>query len=284
MHQLYGKGRIQKLEIIKVVEILKRIKSRSRNSTYTKFAEAIRLLRNKLLIYRMLHYFDETNEVELNIFNREKQLFLSTFILFQNSKQALKEIEISVSKYINENRKRTSHTLEAVIYRALRYLADVNKTDEIETWTLWEHLKKVLGGRFINGSDLSFECVNFGTVSLKKVTKIVKEIFLAEPLRDRGEEWESVRGWKIDLQELKEQEFTYNPDTKIKVSITTNNIPKTRPDILGFSAKTKNANKIKILKSGKSRKNLAVLFKHNGTSSNPKVSKKNKGKNRRDFN
>ena len=46
-------------------------------------------LRNILLIHRLLHYHDEMPNVELNIKDREKQLFKPTFRVFQKSRKAL---------------------------------------------------------------------------------------------------------------------------------------------------------------------------------------------------
>ncbi len=109
-------NRIQKLDIARILE--------PTNAEHEKLYEEIRLLRNKLLIYRMLHYFDEIPNVELNIPNREAQLYISLFLLFQNTKYPLKELENAATKYIRANRERQAHTFEAVVYRVVKFLAD----------------------------------------------------------------------------------------------------------------------------------------------------------------
>jgi hypothetical protein len=58
-------------------------------------------LRNMLLIHRLLHYHDEMPNVELNIKDREKQLFKPTFRVFQKSRKALNELKLGINKYLS---------------------------------------------------------------------------------------------------------------------------------------------------------------------------------------
>ena len=74
-------------------------------------------LRNMLLIYRLLHYHDEIPNVELNIQNREKQLFKPTFRVFQNSGKALQELKLGINKYLSDYRKSRSNTFHAFLYK-----------------------------------------------------------------------------------------------------------------------------------------------------------------------
>lgn len=265
------KGKVQELDIVLVLNSLP-------GDDLYPYYEELRILRNKLLIYRMLHYFDKFPTVKLNIPNRENQLFQSLFRIFQNTKHALRDLENVATRYTIENRERTAHTLDAVIYRTIRFLTTNGNTDEINTVDIWSRLKTVLEARnIIDEYDLSFECADFGNVSLKKVATTLKEIFTAKPIRNHGANHETIRGWKIDLKALEEQNFTYNPDFNIRVAITTDNIPKIGSDVFGFQGRIK---KIKKNQRGlKSRNNPTQKSQHNGSNRKPLVSKKRRQSN-----
>jgi hypothetical protein len=79
-------------------------------------------LRNMLLIHRLLHYYDKMPNVELNIKDREKQLFKPTFRVFQNSRKALEELKLGINKYLSDYRKRRSNTFHAALYKIVTAL------------------------------------------------------------------------------------------------------------------------------------------------------------------
>jgi hypothetical protein len=103
-------------------------------------------LRNKLLVYRLWHYYDEIPNVELNIKDREKQLFKSTFRVFQNSHKALQELKIGINKYLSEYRQRRSNTFHAFLYKVVTDLIKTEKTFELKTALIWTKLKDELHG------------------------------------------------------------------------------------------------------------------------------------------
>ena len=72
-----------------------------------------------LLIYRWLHYYDEILNVELNIQNREKQLFKPTLRVFQNSGKALQELKLGINKYLSNYRKSRPNTFYAFLYKVV---------------------------------------------------------------------------------------------------------------------------------------------------------------------
>lgn len=81
------------------------------NLKYAKFLEDLRILRNSLLIYRMLHYYDRLPELELNIDNRATQLVKPLYQLFHNTKQPLREVSLAVNKYLSDQRENGTHSI-----------------------------------------------------------------------------------------------------------------------------------------------------------------------------
>ena len=172
-------------------------------------------LRNMLLIYRLLHYYDEIPNVELNIQNREKQLFKPTFRVFQNSGRALEELKIGISKYLTDYRKRRSNTFHAILYRVVTDLIREQKTTELKSIMIWTRLKDELQGKNIPNKSMSFECEDFGTVVQGGVTKALREVFGAEKKR-HGKSGD--RYLKFDLKNLNKLSKIYDLPTEIKVT------------------------------------------------------------------
>ncbi|MGH9951425.1 MAG: hypothetical protein ACRD5J_07365, partial [Nitrososphaeraceae archaeon] len=106
-------------------------------------------LRNMLLIYRLLHYYDEIPNVELNIKDREKQLFKPTFRVFQKSHKALKELKLGINKYLSDYRERRSNTFHAALYKVVKVLIERERTIELKFTLIWASLKDELQGKNI---------------------------------------------------------------------------------------------------------------------------------------
>lgn len=107
-----------------IVEVIKTGRDKKLEQLLNDFMK----LRNLLLIYRLLHYYDEIPDLKLNIKNREKQLFKPTFRVFQKSGKALKEVTFAINKYLSEYRTRRSNTFNAALYKSVRDLIKREKT------------------------------------------------------------------------------------------------------------------------------------------------------------
>jgi hypothetical protein len=175
-------------------------------------------LRNRLLIYRLLHYPDEIPNIELNIKDREKQLFKSTFRVFQKSGKALEELKAGINKYLSEYRKRRSNTFHAFLYKAVRELIKIEKTFELRTTLIWTKLKDELHGTNIANKPMSFECEDFGTVTQGNVTKTLREVFGAD-LKRHGKTGRHLKFYSSSLDKLFK---VYDVPTGIKVTSINN--------------------------------------------------------------
>jgi hypothetical protein len=171
-------------------------------------------LRNKLLIYRLLHYHDEIPNIELNIKDREKQLFKSTFRLFQNSGKALEELKVGINKYLSDYRQRRSNTFHAFLYKVVMELIKTEKTFELKSNLIWTRLKDELHGRNIPNKPMSFECEDFGTVTQGSVTKTLREVFGAN-LKRYGM---AGRCLKFSSKNINKLSKVYDLPTAIKVT------------------------------------------------------------------
>ena len=71
-------------------------------------------VRNSLLVYKLLHYYDKIPNIKINLKNREKQLFKPLLRVFQDSK-IFDTILKTVSVFVGEKRQARSHTLTAFL-------------------------------------------------------------------------------------------------------------------------------------------------------------------------
>jgi hypothetical protein len=165
-----------------------------------------------LLIHRLLRYYNMPN-VELNIKDREKQLFKPTFRVFQNSRKALEELKLGINKYLSDYRKRRSNTFHAALYKIVTGLIKREHTIELKFTLIWTSLKDELQGKKIPFKSMSFECADFGSISQGGVSTTLQEVFGADPKRHtKGE-----RYLKFNWKNLNKLSKIYDMPTEIKV-------------------------------------------------------------------
>lgn len=179
-------------------------------------------LRNKLLIYRLLHYYDEIPNIELNIKDREKQLFKPTFRVFQKTHKALKELKLGINKYLTDYRERRLDTFHAALYKVVTGLIKRERTLELKSTLIWTSLKDQLQGRDIVGKSMSFECEDFGTIYQGNVTKVLQEIFGARKIRHSKGPRKGERYLKFDSKNLEKLSKVYEAPIEIKVKSISN--------------------------------------------------------------
>ncbi|MPZ07061.1 MAG: hypothetical protein GEU26_11715 [Nitrososphaeraceae archaeon] len=249
-------------------------------------------LRNMLLIYRLLHYFDEIPNVELNIKDREKQLFKPTFRVFQKTRRALEELKLGINKYLSDYRERRLNTFHAALYKVITELIKREKTIELKSKLIWVNLKDQLQGRDIVGKSMSFECEDFGIIYQGSVTKSLQEIFGAERKKHNNGLKKGERYLKFDPKNLEKLSRIYESPTDIKVRIIGNNSTKNKREAVeaveavsgckhGFSLKSKQRYSRKDRKHKHSKNYIKkACLSPNTASTASTASKKNTLKNR----
>jgi hypothetical protein len=142
--------------------------------------------RNTLLIYKLLHFHEPIPDIkDLNIKNREKQLFKPLIRLFQNE-ECLSEILKVVSEYISKKRAASVDSLHAYLYRAMKEMMVSQATMEFESIYILNKIKDDLQGSEVKGKPMSCYTEDFGILSQKKVIGVLKDVLGAEPPRHTG--------------------------------------------------------------------------------------------------
>ena len=168
--------------------------------------------RNLLLVYRLLHYKDKIPDVKLNIENREKQLFKPLIRVFQNT-ETLKELLPIISKYVRQRRESNANSLHAFLYRTIRELISAQNTTEPESGLIWNTITESLQGDTIHNKPQSYQSVEFGYLSQKDITQILKDIFGAKKSKRHGE------GRKLEFDKVKLEKLGKIYDLDINVEV-----------------------------------------------------------------
>jgi hypothetical protein len=91
---------------------------------------------------------------------------------------------------------------------------------ELESSLIWNTLTDVLPGEFSPNRKLSYDSSDFGTISRKEITQILKEVFGAKPSKRHG------NGSKLifDKEMLERTGKVYDLSLEVRVIATNNNV------------------------------------------------------------
>jgi hypothetical protein len=169
--------------------------------------------RNTLLIYKLLHFHEPIPDIkDLNIKNREKQLFKPLIRVFQNE-ECLSEILKVISEYISKKRAASVDSLHAYLYRTIKKMMISQNTTEFESSYIWQRIKDGLQGSEVKGKQMSYDTEDFGILSQKKVIGILKDVLGAEPPRHTG----TTKKLIFNKNKFDRLDSVYNLELEIKV-------------------------------------------------------------------
>jgi hypothetical protein len=181
--------------------------------------------RNLLLAYRLLHFKDKIPNIKLNIKNREKQLFKPVLRVFQNT-DTLRELLPVISNYVSQRRETNANTLHAFLYQVIIELIKSQNSFELESKMIWNTLTDVLAGEFNPNKKLSYDTSDFGIISRKEITQILKDVFGAKPSKRHGESSRLI----FDKAKLERIGKLYDLSTEVKVVAIDNSHRKSGED------------------------------------------------------
>jgi hypothetical protein len=179
---------------------------------YQSLLDELNETRNLLFAYRLLHSNDKIPNIELNIQNREKQLFKPVLRVFQGT-ETLRELLPVISKYVSQKRENNANTLYAFLYRTITDLIRAKDTAELESSLIWDTIIDLLPGELISNKKLSYESSEFGTISQKGIIEILMQVFGASPSQSRREKRKLV----FNMAKLERLGKVYDLSIEVKV-------------------------------------------------------------------
>ena len=167
--------------------------------------------RKNLLIYKLLHFHDKISDIQLNIDNREKQLFKPIVRIFQNSKEVLDELLPVISNYVSQKRESNADSLHSHIYQLIQRMIKDENSIQLESAKIWDNVINDLNGEVIKAQTI--QTADFGLISQKKIIQILKDVFKAKPPKRHG----NARSWVFDPKILDKLSRVYDLDVNVKV-------------------------------------------------------------------
>jgi hypothetical protein len=221
-------------------------------------------LKNRLLIYRLIHYFDPILRAEFGLHARERQLWTPLLRIFQNNSKTLAILKESIYGYVAESRRRKSHSHVVYLVKLISKLAKNvpdNKTSfyTLETSTIWSEYKKGLP----EGEDISkqsFTSPEFGDVSQKALHEMLCDKLHAKPPTHTGKKRELVfhlntleklrQKYRITDEDISEDDGNDDKDNQSKTDETLKThetlVGKNRDNIQENSESNQSNNDVKI--------------------------------------
>ena len=133
--------------------------------------------KNKLLIYRLLHHHDSVPNYDINLYNREKQLFKPFIRLFYRSQNIWQDIEPAIVEFVRQRRDDNSNSLNHKLYMIVSELIRQEGLIVLPSSLIWNRLKETLPGENIPYRSMSYNSTEYGLLSQKRITEILVQVF-----------------------------------------------------------------------------------------------------------
>lgn len=179
---------------------------------YQDLSDELTEMRNLLLVYRMLHYFEPIQKVKLNIDGRENQLFSPLIRIFHGT-ETEKELLSVISKYLSERREKNANSWYAYLYRTIKELVVRHEKTELEFSQIWQAVTDGIAGTFKTESLQTYESEEFGSISRKGVSETLMQVFGAKQSLNRRESRKLI----FDKSKLDQQSKYYDIEIQVKV-------------------------------------------------------------------
>jgi hypothetical protein len=143
-------------------------------------------LRNRLLIYRLVHYHDPIPDIDVDLQAREKQLWKPLLRVFQNGPMTFDTLKKVTVEFIKEYREQKSHTHTAFLVEMISDLVEEKSSYTLATSDIWTRYMKLLpGGELL--SKTIYSSPQFGEWSERKLNQLFRDQFKARPPKHHGD-------------------------------------------------------------------------------------------------
>jgi hypothetical protein len=141
-----------------------------------------------MLIYRLLHFKDEIQDISVNVEGREKELSKPVIQLFYGTK-VQKEVETTLQTFLDARNEKKEITLEPIMHSIITVLIDEFGT-EISVKRVWETIKSTIEGHSDEKKPNEYHTLEYGTIYNNTISSILEQTFGGRPKHRRdGYSW-----------------------------------------------------------------------------------------------
>jgi hypothetical protein len=169
--------------------------------------------RKLMLVYRLLHFKDVIDDVDVGVEGREKELAKPIIQLFYGT-DTQQEIEKTLQYFLNQRNEKKDTMLEPVLHPIVTALISKNQTNGIYVKDIWEIIVNDLGGRYDEKKPNEFQSEDYGTIYRNQIGTILEHTFGGTPRHNR-----KGNSYNFDLNELVRVGKAYNLTTNIQTKI-----------------------------------------------------------------
>jgi hypothetical protein len=134
--------------------------------------------RKLMLIYRLIHFNDRIEDINIGLEGRHKELCKPMLQLFQNTK-SLKEIQGAFHVFLNAKNQRKGNSIEAALHPIIVNLVSQNGRD-VFAGRIWTSILETIPGTFDEKRQNEFQTHDYGTLYRNTITNVICDKFGAE--------------------------------------------------------------------------------------------------------
>jgi hypothetical protein len=151
----------------------------NRNERLARLHEDIKSLRKLLLAYRLIHFSDNQQDIEIRLQGRDKELCKPVLHLFHSS-EAYLEVEKTLQTFLDRKNKRKKNTaIEPVIYCVVVDI--VSRFGRmISTSQMWNTIKDSIPGSYDEKKPNEYQTQDYDTIHRNDISKTICDNFGAE--------------------------------------------------------------------------------------------------------
>lgn len=151
------------------------------NPQYLKLREEIQDIRNELLCYRLNHFRDPINNIEIEAKRRDRELTKPYLQLFSNPKSdeeklVYEEVNNTLKKLLDIKNEKKDFTFEAELIPILFRLMHRSKTQRVTFSELWHEVINNIKGYFNDKKPNEFLTEDYGTIYRNTISTVIDRI------------------------------------------------------------------------------------------------------------
>ncbi|MFZ0224117.1 MAG: hypothetical protein WAM42_20745, partial [Candidatus Nitrosopolaris sp.] len=139
--------------------------------------------RKLMLIYRLLHFKDEIQDISVNVEGREKELSKPIIQLFYGTK-GQKEVEATLQTFLDARNEKKEITLEPIVHSIITALIEEFGT-EISVKQIWQTIKSTIEGHSDEKKPNEYHTLEYGTIYNNTISSILEQTFGGRPRHRR---------------------------------------------------------------------------------------------------
>jgi len=139
--------------------------------------------RKLMLIYRLLRFKDEIQDISVGVEGREKELSKPVIQLFYGT-NAQKEVEATLQTFLDCRKEKQEISLEPIMHSIITALVKEIGI-EISVKQIWDRIKSIIEGRSDEKKPNEYHTLEYGTIYNNTISSILEQTFGGRPKHRR---------------------------------------------------------------------------------------------------